>query len=92
MRGIPRQFAALTAGLRIHHQDAMCKLVGDQQGKWNATFGWRVITFSVIDFAHEHRASKEHRDRPDLRRARGRRGPGGPNAISPSDVSPATTQ
>jgi hypothetical protein len=67
-------------------------LVKDQQGKWNATFGWRVITFSVIDFAHEHRASKEHRDRPDLRRARGRRGPGGPNAISPSDVSPATTQ
>ena len=53
---------------------------------------WRVITFSVIDFAHEHRASEEHRDRPDLRRARGRRGPGGPDAISPSDVSPATTQ
>ena len=67
-------------------------LVKDQQGKWNATFGWRVITFSVIDFAHEHRASEEHRDRPDLRRARGRRGPGGPDAISPSDVSPATTQ
>ena len=28
MRGIPRQFAAFTAGLRIHHQDPMCKLVG----------------------------------------------------------------
>ena len=48
----------------------MCKLVGQGPARaWNATFGWRVITFSVIDFAHEHRASEEHRDRPDLRRA-----------------------
>jgi hypothetical protein len=36
-------------------------LVKDQQGKWNAAFGWRVITFSVIDFAHEHRASEGDR-------------------------------
>src|SRR5262245_52632103 len=36
-------------------------LVKDKQGKWNATFRWRVIIFSIVDFAEEHRSSQRYR-------------------------------
>jgi hypothetical protein len=35
-------------------------LVKDKQGKWNATFGRRVIIFSIVDLAEKHRSSQRH--------------------------------